>query len=281
MKLQILCENRASNPACMAEHGLSVLIEEGGRRILFDAGASDLFLHNAEKLQASLENVDTVVISHGHYDHTGGVPSFCGKNDQARIYIHENAFSLTFGIEDGEIEKEPCGIRWTDEEKESVKGRLILTRGITWLDEDAVISGTIPKPSGYSPTETFYKKTKDGELIPDPMDHEQFLAIRLRDERQESRGIFIFSGCSHNGVLPCLTYARTIFPGEKILGILAGMHLYHADQELRATILNQVAAEDIAYLVPVHCTGIRAISDLLQLAGERCIPAGTGDTIYI
>ncbi|MEL7654581.1 MAG: MBL fold metallo-hydrolase, partial [Bacillota bacterium] len=77
MKLQILSENRVNLPECLAEHGLSVYIETGDRKILFDLGASDICLHNARRMKIDLEQVDTAVISHGHYDHTGGVPSFC------------------------------------------------------------------------------------------------------------------------------------------------------------------------------------------------------------
>ena len=74
------------------------------------------------------------------------------------------------------------------------------------------------------------------------MEHEQFLAIRVRDRSDKSKGIFIFSGCSHNGVIPCLQYAKTLFPEERILGLLAGMHLYNSSNEIRDDILGQVCS---------------------------------------
>lgn len=277
MKVQIISENRTNRPECLAEHGLSVYIEAGDRKILFDFGASDIYLQNSKQMNIDLEQVDTAVISHGHYDHTGGAPSFCEINKRAKIYIHEKAFVTTYGMEGGKLEETPCSIRWTEEQRSGVEKRLALTAGVAWLDEDIAISGTIPKTDGVIPTESFYIKNADGSLTVDPMEHEQFLAVRLWDEKEKSKGVFLFSGCSHNGVIPCLDYAKTLFPGERIFGLLAGMHLYQTDAETRRGILAQLAAEEIGYILPVHCTGINAIVELRNLLGERCIPAGAGD----
>ena len=277
MKVVVLSENRTNRPECMAEHGLSVYIEAGGRKILFDFGASDIYMQNAKHMNIDLEQVDTAVISHGHYDHTSGVPSFCEINKRAKIYVHEKAFETTYGMEGGKLEDAPCGIRWTEEQRSGVIERLTLTSGVTWLSGDIAVSGTIPKTDGVFMTESFYIKSPDGSLTVDPMEHEQFLAVRLRGGEGKSNGVFLFSGCSHNGVIPCLDYAKILFPGERIFGLLAGMHLYQTDADTRRGILAQLAAEEIGYILPVHCTGINAIIDLRNLLGERCIPAGAGD----
>ncbi len=277
MKVQILVENRTGHPACMAEFGLSVYIETGERKLLFDLGASDLFLHNAKGVRLDLEQVDTVVISHGHFDHTGGVPSFCKINRNAKIFLHEKALSEAYAMENGKMEEEPCSILWTAQQREQVRDRLVYTAGAEWLTEDIVISGTIPGVNDSEITDIFYLKQKDGSLTEDPMDHEQFLAVRERDENGVSRGIFVFSGCSHRGVIPCLNYAKTLYPGEKLLGFLAGMHLYNTDADKRKAILMRVAGEEMEYVLPVHCTGIHAICDAKQILGERCVLAGAGD----
>lgn len=281
MQIQILSENRTSHTECMAEHGLSVYIEAPEKTLIFDLGASDLYRKNAETLDLDLEKVDAVIISHGHYDHTGGALSFCDLNKIAPIYIHKDAFAFTFGIENGELEKETCGIRWIKEERESIQNRLILTDGPCWLTKDIVISGTIPRTAMFTPTEQFYIKMEDGALKLDEMNHEQFLAIRVLDASEKSRGIFIFSGCSHTGVIPCLSYAKVLFPGESILGLLAGMHLYHTEADALELILDQVAAEKMEYVIPVHCTGMEGICGLKLRMNSRCIPAGVGDRITL
>lgn len=277
MKAVILSENRTNRPECLAEHGLSVYIETGERKILFDLGASDIYIHNAKQMKIDLEQVDTVVISHGHFDHTGGVPSFCRFNKKAKIFIHEKAFKTAYGMEDGKLDEAPCSIRWTKAQHRSIAERLVLTAGVTWLTEDIVVSGTIPKADGFFPTEPFYIKNADGSLTVDPMEHEQFLAVRVRSGEGKSKGVFLFSGCSHNGVISCLSYARALFTGERLLGLLAGMHLYQSDAATRQEILTQIAEEEIDYILPVHCTGNQAICDLKLMIGERCIPAGAGD----
>lgn len=277
MNVKILVENRTNHPECMAEFGLSVYIETGGRKILFDLGASDLYFHNAKGMKLDLEQVDSVVISHGHFDHTGGVPSFCKINQSAKIYIHEKAFSVSYGMENGKMDEEPCSILWTEQQREQLRDRLILTAKAEWISDDVVISGTIPRPDDAEMTDLFYIKNKDGGMTQDPMDHEQFLAVRERDESGKSRGIFVFSGCSHNGVIPCLNYAKALFPGERLRGLLAGMHLYNTEADKRKVILEQVAAEEMDYVLPVHCTGIHAICEAKQIIGNRCVPAGAGD----
>lgn len=281
LKLQILSENKTDQPDYLAEHGLSILIETNERKILFDTGASDLFLKNAARMNADLEQVDTVVISHGHYDHTEGIPYFCEVNGKAKIFIHKDSFERVYGISNGKLEDETCGIRWTKSQFDEIKDRLIFTRTATNLTENITISGTIPDVEGCQPTERFYKKGENGNLIPDLMNHEQFLAIRDLNENGNSKGIFLFSGCSHKGIEPCLQYARSLFPNERIRGLVAGMHLYHASKETIAKVVNRLNEEELDVLIPLHCTGMRAICQLKNMLGERCILAGAGDTVIL
>ncbi len=270
MKFRFLMENKTDGPGCVAEHGLSVYIEAKGRKLLFDAGPSERFVENAKHLGVDLKQVDAVIISHGHYDHTGGVPAFCEINRSAPVYIHKNAFYETYGLENGEWEKETCGIRWTEEQKEAVESRLVRTDGVTRLSEEILISGTIPEIRGYEPTETFYRRLENGRYEPDPMDHEQILVIR------EPEGLYVFSGCSHRGVVPAVRYARELFGGERIAALIAGMHLYSAEKAMREKVIAQILSEEMDLVVPVHCTGIDAICDLKNALGEKCMAAAAG-----
>ena len=276
IKIYFLAENKTDRPPCSAEHGLSVYIKTGDKNILFDTGASDMFAANASLMGVDIAEADMCVISHGHYDHTGGVPAFCRLNDRAPVFIHKNAFKKTYGFEKGSLEPETTGIRWTDREYEELLPRMIFTKGVLKVSEDIVISGTIPDIAGYLPTELFYEKTAGGELTPDNMDHEQFLIIRDRDENGKSNGLYIFSGCSHKGVIPVIRYAKEIFPDEKIRCLAAGMHLYSASDEDRQRVVKEVLDEHIEMVMPVHCTGIDAICDLRAAMGKSCVVAYAG-----
>lgn len=268
IRITFLSENKTESEECSAEHGLSVLIQTPDNKILFDTGASDLFAKNGEALGENLTDVDFAVISHGHYDHTGGIKRFCEINPTAPVYIHKDAFAETYGLENGEIESKTCGIRMSSEDRAKIEERFIYTDGILKTDENTVITGTIPSTDVM--TEKFYEKRPDGSFVPDEMLHEQALIIR------DERGLFVFSGCSHRGVVPVLEYAGEIFPGERLFLLVAGMHLYSATEDVRRNVIEKVLKLDTKNIMPVHCTGIDAICDLKRFMGASCIVPTAG-----
>ena len=150
------------------------------------------------------------------------------------------------------------------------RDRIVLTDGPLWLTEDLVISGTIPDLPGFQPVEEFYRPDGTGQLRRDPMAHEQFMAVR------EAGGIVLFSGCSHKGIVAAVEYARKLFPGEKLRGVAAGMHLYSADRTTCREIADRLAAEEPEAVLPFHCTGLEAICVMKAVLGERCVLTGTG-----
>lgn len=277
IKIQILMENKTYRDGLVAEHGLSLLIETVNRKILFDAGASPLLMHNIKQLDIDPATIDTVVISHGHFDHTGGLPAFLAANSKAKVYIHKEAFHHFFGEEEGKLDKITCGIRWNPQEQEAVKKRAILSDVPLWLDEDTVISGTIPVASDFAPTEPFYIKEEDGSIRPDPMAHEQFLAIRDR----EAGGVHVIAGCSHTGTLSAIRYAPTLFPGEPILSLTGGFHMYSTTEDRRQKAIDELVEACPGILVPLHCTGIKALCELRKRIGDRCLMPGAGDKLEL
>lgn len=272
MKFQFLVENKTNQEGILAEHGLSIFIETEEKKILFDAGASDAFAVNADRMGVDLAGADLAVISHGHYDHTGGVPLFCRINLGVPVYLHKNAFRLSHGMEKGEIEEKMCGIRWTEEQKKALESRIRYTDGSCRITENIALTGTIPVPDDFQPSERFYYYNINGEPVEDDMSHEQCLVIR------EPEGLYVFSGCSHRGVIPALQEAMRLFPREKIVALIAGMHLYSASRQTREKTVEEVLAQKIDRIFPVHCTGMDALCDLRQALGERCVIAMAGDS---
>lgn len=271
MIIKFLSENKVSDTKCLGEHGLSLLIESNGVKVLFDTGAGFALPHNINAMGVDPETIDFVVISHGHYDHTEGVQWFCNNNHKAKIYIHRNAFKPTFGFEKGKLEEVSCGIRWTQNEFDEIRHRLILTEGVTKISEELIISGTIPELVGYEPTEKFYYKDVEDNLIADSMDHEQFLMVREND------GYYLFSGCSHRGIIPALRYSKVLLPEDKLLGVIAGLHLFNATMETAGEVAEELKSEGVEMIMPVHCTGMNAICCFKEKFGHKCVIAGAGD----
>lgn len=268
---KFLVENKTEHSGMLAEHGLSIYIETDGKKILFDAGATDIVTANADVMGVKLADVDLAAVSHGHYDHTGGFPAFCALNEKAPVYIHKNAFRDSYGFRDGEPEEEKSGIRWSEEEKSAMSDRFIFTDGPVYITENICITGAVPYAEGTNITEGFYFRDENGEWQKDDMSHEQCLVIREPD------GLYIFSGCSHRGVISALEAGKAMFPGERVAALVAGMHLYSAAEEDRAYVVQQIASEGLDRVMPVHCTGIKAICDLKTKLGDACVVAVAGD----
>ena len=146
IKMILLAENYVKDAACRAEFGLSIYLETGGRKILFDTGASELFGENAAKKGVDIGDIDACVISHGHQDHTGGMIRFFRENKKAKIYLHKDAFGVTYGTTDGQLDDYDCGILWQESDLAPYRDRFVLTDGPVWLTEGLVISGTLPSP---------------------------------------------------------------------------------------------------------------------------------------
>lgn len=280
MKFRFLIENKTDNSGIVAEHGLSIYIEAQGKKILFDAGATNLFAANAATMKVDLADVDFAVVSHGHYDHTGGFPMFHRINAKAPIYIHRNALRVSYGCEGGPIDKggildkEPCSIAWKEDELKELSPQLMFTDGPVEIAENIKITGTVPVDDNFRPTEFFYCDEGNG-LVEDDMSHEQCLVIR------EPEGLYIFSGCSHRGVINAVNAGKAMFPGERIAVLVAGMHLYSASVADRQRVVEEIAVENMDYVIPVHCTGIKAICDLKERLGEKCFVATAGDEYLV
>ena len=275
IKLVVLVENKTYKGCYIGEHGLSMYIKSDEATILYDAAASDAFIKNAKEMNIDLAAVDYAVLSHGHHDHAGGFAYFPQVNTSAPLYAHKDIYNKDYPLENGKMHKTHCGVKWTDEEKQRLSAQLVYTEGPKWITSNIVVSGSIPPVEGFEiPAQFFLKNETDGSLTPDKMAHEQFLAIY--DEN--AGGVFVFSGCSHTGVVPCLRYAKTLFPNKPIKALIAGMHLYGADAEYRQKTISEIFECDVDMYVPLHCTGIDAICEIKAAKGNDCILLNTGDS---
>lgn len=250
MKIVCLMEN-TGQPGLLTEHGLSLYIETKGRKILFDAGQTANFAENALHLGVDLEKVDIAILSHGHYDHSGGLLRFMEINSHAPVYVNKNAFEDFYSGPDKYIGLDP-----------SLKGhpRLRLTDDAEILGEGMTLCTMNNAYAVYPSFGQGLTVEKDGLRVPDSFLHEQYLIIEENDK------IIVFSGCSHKGVMNIVSWLNP----DVLLGGFHFMKL-NPDGDDRATLLS--AAEHLLASPTVfytcHCTGEAPYAFLKPIMGDQ------------
>ncbi len=255
----------------LAEHGLSIWIETGNRNILFDTGQTGIFTHNAKQDNVDISKADMAVLSHGHYDHTGGVLEFFRMNKLAPVYIDQGAFQKRYN---GNLQPRiNIGIPWLDESNRDVfSERLVISNGKIELDDNITILGKIPSTIPFEDIpQNFYIDDGHGNISRDMIADEQMLIIRGNE------GIYIFVGCSHVGIINCITHVKTHFPDERIAGVIGGMHLNSSSDERIQLTIQKLKEMDIKTIIPLHCTGITAICEMKSSLREQCRIMTVGD----
>lgn len=270
-RISILVENASLNEGMTGEHGLSLWIETEGGTVLFDNGQTNRYADNAQALGISLADADAAVLSHGHYDHTGGVESLLDVNDKAGIYLHPEAFITRYNGNAGVPTGNSIGIRWGEALKARFTPRAILNREPCMILPGIWVSGEVPRLAD-SPDHGFVTPGAEGIWIPDRVTDEQFLII------QEAGGISIIAGCSHFGLKAMLAHAAGMFPGMPVHGIAGGLHLKNSTQEEMCEVIGILSQLSLKWLVPLHCTGQDVAYALKQVFHERCLLLGTGDS---
>ena len=262
MKIWTLLENTACDDSFCVEHGLSLYIETEKHNILFDTGASDAFCANAEKLGVDLSRVDIAVLSHGHFDHGGGLAAFLARNKTAPVYLHRDAFLPHFNVEGKDI-----GI----DESLRASERLVFTDDELVIDEELSIFSCNTRER-HHPSSAAGMLVKEGsELRPDEFLHEQYLLISEGEKR------VLLSGCSHKGVINITEW----FAPDVLIG---GFHFMKLDTERDAQVMCDAAEKLLAFKTRYytgHCTGEAQYAFLKALMGERLSYLATGSVIEI
>lgn len=276
LKVHILTEDRVRKRGLLAEHGLSLWIEKNDKAILFDTGQSQIFLHNAKAMRIKLEKTDYIILSHGHYDHCGGLKYFPNSDKIPKIYTHPDVFLKKFASANRDEPGRDVGVPWGISQYEWINENIVYTRQFLPIDKGIFISGEIPHTNTFEELpENFYIE-KDGKLINDEMLDEQMLIIEDSDDK-----IAIFLGCSHPGIINGIDYARKLFPDKTIKLLIAGMHLENVSQSRLQMTIRHILDMNIQMVVPLHCTGFEAMCEIKRLLGNRCRICTAGDTIII
>lgn len=273
VKISILVDNYAED-GLSAEHGLSLWIETGGKRILFDTGQGGVLASNAEKLGIDLSKTDTLVLSHGHYDHSGGVFRIIRTAPEMEVFCHPAAVLPRYGVRSGE--SKPIGM--TGESQWGLES-LVSWRN-HWVQGGIVLSPGIGL-TGYIPRQTAYEDT-GGEFFlnpelsrPDPIDDDMALWILTQE------GLIVCVGCCHAGLINTLNQALFQSGASKLKAVIGGFHLLNADDSRIRNTVKALRLLSPELIVPCHCTGARAVEVLADAFGTAVRAGSCGTSLAL
>ena len=266
MRIVNLIENTEGKSGCVYEHGLSFYIETEKHKVLLDLGQTGNSLRNARLLGIDLTAVDTVVLSHGHYDHSGGIMPFSGINDKAAVYMQESAGG-EFYADDG---KTAAGdrYRYIGIDKDILKLPQVIRISGDHVIDDELELFTIKKRTHMLPftNKRLLVRKSDG-FVSDDFGHEHYLVIK-----ENGRSVLI-SGCAHNGILSILDAYKEKY-GKHPDIVISGFHLM-VKREYREDELEEVRAiaEELknyhSKFFTCHCTGLFAFEEMKKIMGDR------------
>lgn len=275
------------------EHGLSVYIEYGNEKILLDSGTTDLYLKNAQQLGVSLEEINMAVLSHAHYDHSGGFESFFAVNDNAGLYMQksckENCFRIPgkmkahgdidvsdltpqllkyIGIPLGLLKKNSHRICYVDGDRNILPGIWLIAHHTVGLWEKGKKAGMC--------------RMEEQSFIYDDFSHEQSLVAETQN------GLVIFNSCCHGGPDAIITEVldRPCFKGKTVYALFGGFHLKDLPDSKEGdafveNLAKKLLDSGVRHFYTGHCTGEKAFSQLADILGDRLHYFKTGDLVEI
>ncbi|MDI6819611.1 MAG: MBL fold metallo-hydrolase [Candidatus Hodarchaeaceae archaeon] len=273
IRLTVLVDDSKNpiRPELTAKHGLSFFIElKAGRHttsLLLDTGPSaDVVLQNARKLDIDLRKVDSIFLSHGHYDHTGGllgVLKHIGK--KVPVIAHPEALEPKFARRKKRLKK--AGIPFQVSELQRSSGILTLKRGSTSVAPGVWVSGEIKRVSPFEEVKGF-KVMRRGKLVEDYMPDDQALFVRVK-----GRGLVVITGCAHAGLINTIKQAQKVTGSSGVYAVVGGFHLAGASAGRINATIEELQKAGVKAVMPCHCTGKKAITKFSKVFGKKVQPA--------
>ena len=273
MTVTSLIDNVSTTDGIAAEHGLSLHIRlDDGRCILFDMGQGILFADNASRLGCAINEVGMAVISHGHYDHGGGLGTFLELNTDAPVFVQRDAFQPHYSMHDD-------GLHFIGLDPQlQTEGRLVMCDGITRMADGVTlfsdVRGTCCYPTGNG------RLHGPGRTTPDTFGHEQNLII------EEGGKTVLFAGCAHRGIVNIIRKSTDIMRHAPT-HVFAGMHLMKSglgkddEEAFIRSLASQLMSNPHCRYYTMHCTGTEAYSRLRDLMGDNIRYVACGDRVEL
>lgn len=274
LRIVNLMEDTPGREGCIYEHGLSFYLETAHHKLLMDTGATGAFTENARMMGIDLTQVDTVILSHGHYDHGGGIPAFAKINPHAKIYIRSSAFDLYY--HKSERMEKYIGL---NQEQIQHLPQIVRVEGNLQIDEELFLFTNVTGRKLW-PAGNLELKRKTGDTFEqDDLGHEQYLLISMGNKK------ILLSGCAHNGILNIMDTCHEL-TGQMPDVVISGFHMMskwgYSDEDL-ATIrqtANELKQENTLFYTG-HCTGLEPFHILKDIMGDQITYVHSGEIITL
>ena len=258
----------------IGEHGLSMLLETQDKRLLLDAGQSSVVVHNLGLLGVPPMSIDLIAISHGHYDHTGGLyPLLSQARKTLPLYLHEDAFRPRYAISNGN--RKFVGIPHRREQLIALGADMRMLREPAEVMPGLWLSGPVPRSTGF--------ETGDAHLVVHDDTSDCDCQDEIRDDMalffKGSKGLVVVSGCTHSGLVNMVQYGLAVTGSTRLQGWIGGTHLGPVSGSQQDQTIAALLAFAPDFVAANHCTGFLMMSRLHQAFGDRFIPAFVGTVI--
>lgn len=276
VKITTLVENTVGiggSRELIGEHGLAFLIETKAQRILFDTGQYLALQNNARVLGSDLTTIDTVVLSHGHYDHTGGLRHLLECHSAFSLYAHPGVFGRKMIKRNGRYRDVAIPVSQNELIQRGVT--LILDTRPVKITPNMITTGEIPLESKFETVAEGFYVEKEGRKVPDMLADDQALILKT------GKGLAVVLGCSHRGIINTLNHVAKIIGQKQIYAIVGGLHLVKATAERLEAVMHFLQHFQIEKIVVGHCTGQHAIQALYAHFKDKVVLNTVGNTLTL
>jgi 7,8-dihydropterin-6-yl-methyl-4-(beta-D-ribofuranosyl)aminobenzene 5'-phosphate synthase len=266
----ILADNQVDRgDGLLAEHGFCLLVA-GDSQVLFDTGQTDVCLRNASRLGVDLSDVKTVVLSHGHYDHGGGLAALTSHLGKLDVYLHPAAFAAKYARCPGSAEDRHVGLRYDADTLTRMGATVHAEAGVQELGPGLLITGEIPRATPFEEAARDFWIRENDRVYPDPLQDDQALVVRTAE------GLVVLLGCAHAGVINTLNHAVKLTGDERIRAVVGGLHLATASPERIEQTVAALREMGVGQVVACHCTGFEARMRLHAAFGDQFVNGTVG-----
>jgi len=257
--ITVLSEDTAGGMGLMAEHGFSLLVEWDRERVLFDTGQGLVLTHNAQALDVDLSAVEKIVLSHAHYDHTGGLKAVLALGGKKEVFGHPALFERKVVVREGK--RLDIGFPQSREELEVLGAAFHLSEKPVEIADGVMTTGQVTRTTAFEQVDALFQVERNGALTHDEILDDLSLILR------SSEGLVLLLGCCHAGLINTLRHVVQLTGERHFRAVIGGTHLISADEARMVRTIEALRSFEIERLFVGHCTGMKAMISLWNAFG--------------